>query len=351
MKQVIIILFTIIGSILIFDIASYFIWPQDAWQRIRGYRVPPVEDAQASGGRVGYPKDYFVAHDRRGFDIGPHSRAHHQVDGVRYDIWANSLGCFDHEHDRLQDYIYLAGDSYAWGYAPFEKTFGAVLQSLNGRPVLKCGVGHTGQLHQIDKMRNIVSDLKATPSLILVLYSSGDVANDFSYPHSTVVDGWQVNNIWLSVDTGIVDRVEIDRAFINARIRKTLAKFDANRQSNQYLRLLYRYSATSHIIAALLVSTGKKRRIRSITFKGQRLVDLYWPTHKYATGEQVVYRNNPAAERNKQAIRQFRDFAAIVDAKILFVLIPPKERLENLNFYLEGSAFLKQRESSIWIST
>lgn len=190
-------------------------------------------------------------------------------------------------------------------------------------------------------MRDIVSELKAAPSLILVLYSSNDVANDFAHPHSTVVDGWQVNNIWLSVDTGIAERVEIDRAFINATIRKNLAKSGAKRRSNRFLRLLYRYSATSHIIAALLHSTGRNTQIRSITFKGRRVVDLYWLTDKYATGEQVVYRNNPAAERNKQAIRQFRNFAAIVDAKILFVLIPPKKQLKNLNFYVEVKRFLE----------
>jgi len=95
------------------------------------------------------------------------------VDRVTYPIWSNSIGCFDKEHTRYDPYIYFAGDSFTWGYAPFEEQFGTLVEKMTGVRILKCGVSHTGQCHQYHKFIEIVEQIGHLPKALFVFYSSG----------------------------------------------------------------------------------------------------------------------------------------------------------------------------------
>jgi len=107
-------------SLITFDILSYFFSPQDLVSSFSYYRCSECVEAKNIKGKGQYPFDYFEAHPDRGFDIAPGRRNRfHIVDGHAYQIWSNALGCYDREQQQNIPYLYIAGDSQAWGYTPY----------------------------------------------------------------------------------------------------------------------------------------------------------------------------------------------------------------------------------------
>ena len=108
----------------------------------------------------------------------------------------NSYGCFDDEWSKkdLIGGIYLAGDSFTWGYTRYEKKFGTLLEDMLGIKVYACGVTHTGQGHQLEKFKRLFGR-GITPKLVVVNVVSNDMNNDFFFPHTDIVDGFMVENI------------------------------------------------------------------------------------------------------------------------------------------------------------
>ena len=182
----------VVAPVLAFDIISFWLLPAGYLLQFREYRR---DSGPEVGGFADYPRYYFVRHPQRGFDIGTNRRTDHWVDGVTYPIWSNAIGCFDKEHTRYDPYVYFAGDSMTWGYTPFEQKFGTLIENMTGVRILKCGVTHTGQRHQYQKFIEIVEQIGRLPRALFVFYYWNDIANDYAHPHSTVIDGWQVNNV------------------------------------------------------------------------------------------------------------------------------------------------------------
>ena len=97
-------------------------------------------------GVSGLPRWYYIA-TSYGFDINPNfwpPVKHRFTDGEYY-VWSNSLGCFDREVEDGEDpLVLIVGDSFTWGFTPFEDKWGTVLEKNLGIRVLKCGVGGYG---------------------------------------------------------------------------------------------------------------------------------------------------------------------------------------------------------------
>ena len=79
-----------------------------------------------------YPKDVFEKNTKRGFDIpknSPKVQVNLPKEAGYYYTWGNSIGCYDDDILSQEKYsIYLAGDSFTWGFAPYEKKFGTRLK-------------------------------------------------------------------------------------------------------------------------------------------------------------------------------------------------------------------------------
>lgn len=158
------------------------------------------------------PRNYFRNSVERGFDISPRVRAMSVApfEFPQHEVWTNSLGCYDNEwSEKASPEIYLAGDSFTWGYAPFERKFGTLLEGKLNIGVMKCGVVHTGQRHQFSKFVDITKKIGRFPKLVIVNIFSNDIANDFAYPHSKVLEGWLLNDTsFLKInDTYFVRRI------------------------------------------------------------------------------------------------------------------------------------------------
>ncbi len=71
-------------AVVIFDYAAYRLISPDYVRQFPEYRS--WHKPSGFAGRNAYPFDYFVPHDRRGFDIRANRRAKHWVEGETFDI-------------------------------------------------------------------------------------------------------------------------------------------------------------------------------------------------------------------------------------------------------------------------
>jgi hypothetical protein len=142
-----------------------------------------------------YPQGYFIADEEIGLDIAPNFATSTQwLYDHPYPVWSNELGCFDTHYDGRTPYIYLTGDSYTWGFTPFESKWGTLLEQGLGVRVLKCGVAGFGTKQELIKTTRDMARLPA-PALIMVGYDvDNDQADDKYFPRNTVRDGYRVGS-------------------------------------------------------------------------------------------------------------------------------------------------------------
>src|SRR4051794_6812867 len=190
-------------ALVLFDAVAYQFLPPEIAAGFHPYRCPACVPPPAVPGGGTALRDYYVADPERGFDIAPNRPSTpHYVDGTLYPVWSNSLGCFDVEPEIADRYVYLAGDSFAWGFTPFEDKLGTVLERRLGVPVLKCGVSGAGELHELAKMRHVIAAAGKKPALIIDAYFANDVQDDLAYPSATVVDGWLATKVLVAERDG-----------------------------------------------------------------------------------------------------------------------------------------------------
>ncbi|WP_089726068.1 hypothetical protein [Candidatus Thiosymbion oneisti] len=327
------ILIFLVVPVLAFDIISFWLLPTGYGFQFSQYRRDPQPKV---AGRYRYPKDYFVKHPQRGFDIGTNRQTYHWVEGVTYPIWSNSIGCFDREYTRYDPYVYFAGDSLTWGYTPFEEKFGTLIEKMTGVRILKCGVTHTGQRHQHQKFIEIVQQIGHLPQALFVFYHWNDVANDHVHPHSTVIDGWQVNNISIDKDYRLTRHTDQELAQKIVLNLKRHAEEKPVTWRRRILNVLMRYSLTVNLINSLAKQVAKIGQpdaapsttpvLRNIhTHLCRAKVsnrDIYALMCLAPSEEGFWFSDNPIARENKSALLDFRDFAQRNDLLLVVALMP-----------------------------
>lgn len=251
MKKFVFYAAVVVVTLALFDVAAYFTLPRSVNAVLNGYREPLSSRDLLIAGRGSYSRDYFVGHPERGFDLGENRRGRHYLQELGfYDIWSNELGCFDdpyEPHNSPEDYVYLGGDSYTWGYAPHQDHFGTLLENALELQTLQCGVTHTGQRHQFDKFLDVTARIGRWPEVVVVNHVANDIADDYSYPNSTVVDGWLVDAVELTPDNSVVP---IPHDEIVSRIERRLSSANES-WSERAKRFLRRHSASAQIVHGL----------------------------------------------------------------------------------------------------
>jgi hypothetical protein len=330
----------VVTTLLVLDTAVYFALPSRLAARLPGYRVP-FHDV-LTGGQGKYPQHYFVRHPERGFDMGPGRRGTHFVEGQTYPIWSNALGCFDKEWSPLPtDYYYFAGDSMTWGYAPYETKFATVFEALTGIPSVKCGVTHTGQLHQLAKFREVTAKIGALPKKVFVGYFFNDTANDYAYPHATVVDGWLIDNAYVDPDLNLV---RVDDEWLARRVDLYLA---ARRRESRLAKMLLAYSVTAQAVSSVYAGVARALepppRAGAIFERGRgpngvMLSDISWVSERQKSSGYLEYETFRFAERNKDAIKRWKADSIARGYELVFILFERRE------FYAELLRFLDDNQ-------
>jgi hypothetical protein len=346
MKNLLMNLGLVILSLGVIDVSAYWLLPDRYLIAFESYRKDPHP---TEPGIAGWPKDYYVADADRGFDIGRSKSARHWVDGVAYPIWSNSLGCFDREHEDLTDYVYFAGDSFTWGYAPYEDKFGTLVEAASGVPVLKCGVEHTGQRHQFSKFVAIMERVPALPRAVFVFYFENDVANDYAHPHTTVINGWLTDMVSQDSEHNLIRH---SREELEARQQEKLARLERWAKSRrlevantwyEVKAVAKQYSAVANVLYEI-----KKLLIRSADVNGSSGRDENASRNFYAIpyvqNGAFFYLENELAARNQEGLLAFKRYSTDKNVPLFVVLIPRRRQGFNPDWFAEMDTFLTQND-------
>jgi hypothetical protein len=339
------------------DVVSYRYLPDRYIFRLAEYRQPPKS---IMAYRSQLLKDYFESHPSRGFDIARDVARQHSVDGLIYPVWSNSLGCFDVEHIDSGRYVYFAGDSFTWGFTPFEEKFATIIEKRTKTDILKCGVTHTGQRHQYEKFVEIVDNLRSAPQAVFVFFYSNDLINDYAYPHSTIIDGWQVNTTSIDGDHQIIrhDIAELREQLDQKLKERDQALQPATDWAAQAKTQLKQYSLSVNLL--VLVKDSLKNLLRPTENATTKEFNFYYPAEEY--DGKYWYLKNPRAENNKLALMSFKKYSEWNGVPLIIVLLPRKavgsfdvqwygevrQFLDENNIrYIDLSEFLNRREESV----
>jgi hypothetical protein len=276
----------------------------------------------------GYPRYHFQADPELGFDITPGvqtSTSGNPV-GLTYDVWGNDFGCFDDPwtDDALSGGIYMAGDSFTWGYVAHPDKFTTLLEQDLGQTVYACGVTHTGQQHQFAKFKRLF-DQGIKPGLVVVNIVWNDVNNDAFFPHTTVVEGYMVETVeqcGYHAD-GNHSFSKLTEAEAEANVREVL---EAPRTMRTFLR---DYSASANVAFNLIKvlrstapSGGSDGEGGAPDTAGECRYWIYGDAYEVLGPD---YAQSDLSAPNRQAIADWIAHAKANGYEIIFSLIPARE--------------------------
>ena len=281
----------------------------------------------------GYPKFYFRADDKSGFDISGNFpvKMFHFTDGDTK-IWSNEMGCFDYPYRNEKNYILLVGDSFTWGYAPFETKFGNIIENYSGHRVLKCGVTGYGSRQEMIKIRKIAARAGRTPSLVIVGYCMGnDVKDDYLFPHATFQDGYLLNkSIIANISTGE------KKVYSEAELKDQLANwksFGLNRRpAHPYIQRLNWWLKHNFLFYNIISQQGPLKNLESKIVSGENAdsskseYTLFNNMMPYVPLDKYPWLRN-AWGGHLESLRDINEFSKASGAKVLIVLIPMKEQV------------------------
>lgn len=281
-----------------------------------------------------FPPYYFEYDKEAGFDIAesfPKTISVFSGEPQTYHVWSNEIGCFDNSCAAVSDYILLAGDSFAWGFAPFEDKWGAIVERFLKERVLKCGVPGYGPKQYLQKIKKVVNRVKRVPKLIIVgYYIENDLADDVLFPRHTIAGN---NSRYLVTQAKFTDisKGELkryNREGLEARFKNLMeygteegcgSVFSAIKSKTRIF--LKRHS----IIANLAKNSGILRFLgyKAGLIKVEPLIDYNELPLSFIPVDKFPWVND-AWKGHLNNLRQIKDFAQEQNAKLLVVLIPDK---------------------------
>ncbi len=280
---------------------------------------------------------YFRSDPAIGFDIQenfPPTPVTLRGGGVTYRIWSNSLGCFDQPYRGEVDYVLLVGDSYSHAYAPFDKKWGTLLESLLGVRVLKCGVMGFGTRHELLKARRIIAQLGRPPKLIVVGYFANDLYDDHVFPQATVFHGSLVGMASVRDDDPDGTVVRRDPAELSERERRWRRYCIRDEPARPLTQPLTCWLTRHSILYNLAV--GQVRRVIGTGSPTARSADDAGgpATPRPVNPDTLAFEPiesrrwlRSAWERHLQNLLAFRKLASEQGAGLLVVMIPSREQV------------------------
>lgn len=152
------------------------------------------------------------------WDIEPNlSPRRHVTHDVSYDIWSNELGCFDRPYAGETPSVYLAGDSFAWGFAPFEAKWGTELERATGVRVLKCGVTGYGTRQELLRAARHFEKIPPPALVVLGYVELNDAQDDALFarggPADIAAPRTSSAALWLSHNSALFNAARASERF------------------------------------------------------------------------------------------------------------------------------------------
>ena len=310
-------------SILIIDFLAYLISPSQGITFLPLYKKDRFQEKLNAAVHY-FPRGYNVADDEMGFDIQKNfpSISANLADQP-FQIFSNDIGCFDHhtlaEIKAAKSYDYFAGDSFAWGYGNYEQNIPSTYEKLSGRFTVKCGIIHSGQKHQFEKFQRTEKLIGHPPKRVILTFYENDVANDYAYPHTTVIEGYEVDIYRFNGDQFKLVQRNMDQIKLDI-----LAGLNPKSQSwNVHLDAWLDTRSLSWNLLKIGVKQTKANELNTI----------------YGISEGVNYSKGKGYEtaevslKNREALDLWFNDAKRRNYELILVLIPPKLHHANTNFY------------------
>lgn len=270
-----------------------------------------------------YPQHYLIPDERASYDISenfPPSIA--RCDDAVYPTWSNELGCFDKPYNGEKRYILLAGDSFTWGFAPFEDKYGTVLENYLGMRVLKCGVTGYGTKQELLKIRKVLAKVENRPQLIIVgYYIENDYSDDWHFPRYTVVEGCLVDKTMI-VDLSFHKK---DVTVPPEEVKKKLLRWNGGGARCWLYKhsIIYNMFLNSNVLDRLASKIGPRKSDLPQSAKlppDDEWIPMYYEKDKYPWLEE-------AWQEHLRTIKEVKYLSDRVGARLLIVLIPAKEQV------------------------
>lgn len=303
----------------------------------------------------GYPKYYFSRNATRGFDIA--KNASPTLAALPYEanaspIWGNEIGCYDKSVSSEHYKVYIGGDSFAWGFAKFNQKFGTLLEDKLQVGILKCGVTHTGQIHQYEKFKEITQSLGYIPKLVIVTVYLNDIADDFSHPHSTVHDGYLIDT------SSWIKQGDDNYSFTNASQEEIEKEYNARfPTSSSNIHQIVRKFDPRVMSATAVLGIEALKKLKNIRIKSKRALPaskdqaIHSANHpKKGTGLGIYIKNNSYpihaqfASRNRKIIKQWIQDSKDNDYHLVFAITNHFEP----SYYDDFKSYIKSQGGTIW---
>jgi hypothetical protein len=261
----------------------------------------------------------------------------HKFADASISIFSNDLGCFD-EHSLAQirsskTYDYFGGDSFTWGYANYQSKYATVYERESGRFTVKCGVTHTGQRHQFEKFRRISSKIGKFPRRVIVGYVPNDPANDYAHPHTTVMQGYQVDTVEL-ISEGVLSKrntAEMQKLFNDWSEGKMASVKSTSGPLAGIKAFLKKYSLTANLLNFV---------------KQNSFLKNVYPGSFYGLNSLIYFderfEQNLFTESNREAIKEWANHSKKNKYELIFVLIPVRENYKDVKYYSGVRKFLEK---------
>lgn len=354
-KRVLVPLLLAAATVALFDVVAWFVLPPRLTAFAVSYHKPWLLDGGSGWPamtRGGEPRNYFIADDVSGFDIKPGARATHDFGEYRYEIFANSLGCFDRNEigafRAADSYTYFAGDSFTWGFADYDSKFATVWEKATGKLAAKCGIPHTGQAHQLEKLKRVMRAIGKAPATVFVGYYVNDPANDAAYPHTTVIGGYQADTVFDKDG----ELVRADIAELRRIVEASLRQIETPPSGLERAKLtvwIYSLSANMAWHAAqslqrVVTQAGGAKGggaspgpapARATSKFGGNL--YYWyDSRTLKTG----FATDPKVAANRAAIHKWIEHARENRYRLVFLLFPSADVLDDPSYFAQMRAWL-----------
>ena len=322
-KSSLVIFIVLIITLLTVDLFTYLASPSQGISFIPAYKKNRFQEKLNAAVHY-FPRGYNIADPVMGFDISknfPPISAN--LADSPFQIFSNDIGCFDHhslnEIKAANLYDYFAGDSFAWGYWNYEQNIPSTYEKLSGRFTVKCGIIHSGQRHQFEKFQRTVKLIGHAPKRVILTFYENDVANDYSYPHTTVIEGYEVDTYKFDPD-----QFQLVPRDMNQIKQDILAGINSKTQS---LSTQIDAWLDQHLITWNLLKVGAKQA------QGKELATIYGISEGINYGKDKGYGTADVSKKNREGLDLWINDAKNHKYELILILIPPKVHHANTNFY------------------
>lgn len=322
-KSSLAVLIVLVVTLITVDLITYLVSPNKGISFIPAYKKNRFQEKLNAAVHY-FPRGYNVADPIMGFDIQKNVApvAFNMADGS-FPIFSNDIGCFDHhnlvEIKSAKSYDYFAGDSFAWGYGNYDQNIPSTYEKLSGRLTVKCGIIHSGQRHQFEKFQRTVKLIGHEPKRVILTFYENDVANDYAYPHTTVIEGYTVDTY--KFDPGQFQLVTRDMNQVRQDILAGISP-KSQRLPIQIDAWLDQYSLTWN-----LLKVGVKHAQR------KELSTIYSISEGVNYSKDKYYETAEVTKKNREALDLWINDAKQKHYELVMILIPPKLHHANTQFY------------------